>query len=183
MLLWGNPCGAPTIKKRRNLFKPFPENYCGLTDRSRESRRVGPFPHTFNFQTMLPLLNINSASVIGWLESAAAQQWIVGILLVLLFISFIKEWMPVEITALTGTAVLMLTGILSTRDVLSSFANSGPLTVVCMFILSASLERTGLIGDLSKLFNKVAKGRELTALRSEERRVGKECRSRWSPYH
>ena len=46
----------------------------------------------------------------------------------------IKEWMPVEITALTGTAVLMLTGILSTRDVLSSFANSGPLTVVCMFI-------------------------------------------------
>ena len=113
---------------------------------------------------MLPLLNINSASVIGWLESAAAQQWIVGILLVLLFISFIKEWMPVEITALTGSAVLMLTGILSTRDVLSSFANSGPLTVVCMFILSASLERTGLIGDLSKLFNKVAKGRELTAL-------------------
>ena len=38
---------------------------------------------------MLPLLNINSTSVIGWLESAAAQQWIVGILLVLLFISFI----------------------------------------------------------------------------------------------
>ena len=36
-----------------------------------------------------------------------------------------------------------------------------------------------------------AKNRELTAeekieemnLRSEERRVGKECRSRWSPYH
>src|SRR2546426_12747222 len=25
--------------------------------------------------------------------------------------------------------------------------------------------------------------REIAALRSEERRVGKECRSRWSPYH
>ena len=24
---------------------------------------------------------------------------------------------------------------------------------------------------------------EVIALRSEERRVGKECRSRWSPYH
>ena len=24
---------------------------------------------------------------------------------------------------------------------------------------------------------------DLVALRSEERRVGKECRSRWSPYH
>ena len=28
-----------------------------------------------------------------------------------------------------------------------------------------------------------ATGRALANLRSEERRVGKECRSRWSPYH
>ena len=27
------------------------------------------------------------------------------------------------------------------------------------------------------------KGRIYGVLRSEERRVGKECRSRWSPYH
>src|SRR3712207_7520337 len=27
------------------------------------------------------------------------------------------------------------------------------------------------------------RARELAARRSEERRVGKECRSRWSPYH
>ena len=27
------------------------------------------------------------------------------------------------------------------------------------------------------------KGGEIVAERSEERRVGKECRSRWSPYH
>src|SRR2546430_9440714 len=29
----------------------------------------------------------------------------------------------------------------------------------------------------------LAPGHVLPALRSEERRVGKECRSRWSPYH
>ena len=28
-----------------------------------------------------------------------------------------------------------------------------------------------------------ALGAEVELLRSEERRVGKECRSRWSPYH
>src|SRR3712207_7221562 len=28
-----------------------------------------------------------------------------------------------------------------------------------------------------------ARAEEIAALRSEERRVGKECRSRWSPYH
>ena len=27
------------------------------------------------------------------------------------------------------------------------------------------------------------KTKKLISLRSEERRVGKECRSRWSPYH
>ena len=26
-------------------------------------------------------------------------------------------------------------------------------------------------------------GKETRSIRSEERRVGKECRSRWSPYH
>ena len=29
----------------------------------------------------------------------------------------------------------------------------------------------------------VAKAKSMDQLRSEERRVGKECRSRWSPYH
>src|SRR5437588_3823956 len=41
-------------------------------------------------------------------------------------------------------------------------------------------------GDISmdKLFFEVAESFDLTyAERSEERRVGKECRSRWSPYH
>ena len=31
--------------------------------------------------------------------------------------------------------------------------------------------------------NALTKGGVAVKLRSEERRVGKECRSRWSPYH
>src|SRR3712207_6881322 len=63
-------------------------------------------------------------------------------------------------------------------------------------VCSSDLERVGAtIRDLFFLLNLVgvpivgwllilvfAGGRE-EALRSEERRVGKECRSRWSPYH
>ena len=47
----------------------------------------------------------------------------------------------------------------------------------------------GLIGAASApadwVRDQVRKAKELTdkAFRSEERRVGKECRSRWSPYH
>ena len=37
--------------------------------------------------------------------------------------------------------------------------------------------------DLSVIKAKNPKGIIFTGGRSEERRVGKECRSRWSPYH
>ena len=44
--------------------------------------------------------------------------------------------------------------------------------------LEIELERKAIETEKSKLeFEKEI------ALRSEERRVGKECRSRWSPYH
>ena len=38
------------------------------------------------------------------------------------------------------------------------------------------------IEDLPDIFRRLA-SIEMTSVRSEERRVGKECRSRWSPYH
>src|SRR2546422_1780318 len=49
---------------------------------------------------------------------------------------------------------------------------SGPIDVL---VNNAGIERTGSVEGLSLA--------EFRALRSEERRVGKECRSRWSPYH
>ena len=32
-------------------------------------------------------------------------------------------------------------------------------------------------------YSGLMEGKEVSWMRSEERRVGKECRSRWSPYH
>ena len=39
------------------------------------------------------------------------------------------------------------------------------------------------ISGLAEKLITLAKRDDLSARRSEERRVGKECRSRWSPYH
>ena len=39
------------------------------------------------------------------------------------------------------------------------------------------------VADLVDEIHAVVKARSDGLLRSEERRVGKECRSRWSPYH
>ena len=41
----------------------------------------------------------------------------------------------------------------------------------------------GLWGQRYKRYLQEHKRAVYTTLRSEERRVGKECRSRWSPYH
>ena len=45
-----------------------------------------------------------------------------------------------------------------------------------MFLKTESFEHNGVTVTLSELS-------ALQRIRSEERRVGKECRSRWSPYH
>ena len=47
---------------------------------------------------------------------------------------------------------------------------------------SAAVATKYLVDD-PKSFGFIGTGAQAQACRSEERRVGKECRSRWSPYH
>ena len=49
--------------------------------------------------------------------------------------------------------------------------------------LSAAPGSVGQVKDCTLALMNLAKGHGITVFRSEERRVGKECRSRWSPYH
>ena len=44
-------------------------------------------------------------------------------------------------------------------------------------------EKTVMRGELALLMVVVLNSLGVLLMRSEERRVGKECRSRWSPYH
>ena len=51
-------------------------------------------------------------------------------------------------------------------------------------IEKVALERRDVIAHpVPDDFVRLVTGRAVTGMRSEERRVGKECRSRWSPYH
>ena len=60
----------------------------------------------------------------------------------------------------------------------SSIANTEELRTVPLFFMAE-------LGDQPKLLEKTPRyaGDLFQKIRSEERRVGKECRSRWSPYH
>ncbi len=68
----------------------------------------------------------------------------------LLFGLFVWQKFPAELMALSVVAFLMITGSLTTNDMLSVFANPAAMTVAAMFILSASLEKTGVIDLIGK---------------------------------
>ena len=64
-------------------------------------------------------------------------------------------------------------------DLLRLLANENRLLLVC-----ALLEGPKVVGELAAVVPGITRPALSQHLhRSEERRVGKECRSRWSPYH
>jgi len=64
---------------------------------------------------------------------------------VLGLISFITEWLPADITALSITVALMLLGLVTPEEGVSGFSNPATVTVMAMFILSAGITKTGVI--------------------------------------
>ncbi|WP_119304120.1 SLC13 family permease [Dongia deserti] len=94
----------------------------------------------------------------------AMQIAIVLFLVVIVFFGFIRERMAPDVVAGCAVAVLLMTGILSTTDVLGIFSNSAPITIAAMFVLSAGLERTGVIDSLGRLVSMAAGSSPLLAL-------------------
>jgi len=106
------------------------------------------------------------------------QQISLGILVLLVFLSFIREWLAPEVVAISALVVCVLIGVLPiavsfpdpelsgealsqalrqfNADALKVFCHPAPITVACMFILSAALERTGVIEILGHWFEKTA---------------------------
>jgi di/tricarboxylate transporter len=83
------------------------------------------------------------------------QIVIVVTLVVIVFCGMIREVIAPEILAMAAVALLLVLGILSTRDVLHVFSNTAPFTVGCLFILSAALERTGMIDAIGNAIARV----------------------------
>ncbi len=62
---------------------------------------------------------------------------------------FLKEVFPVDVTAILVMVLLMLLRLVSPEEGISGFSNHAVITILAMFILSAGIERTGLIHLLS----------------------------------
>lgn len=92
------------------------------------------------------------------------EQIFVLVLLGLVFISFFREIYPPEVTALGASAALVATGIIDTSDFLLGFSSSAPITIAMMFIISAALERTGVLEILGAYLKKQARGSYLRTI-------------------
>jgi di/tricarboxylate transporter len=71
------------------------------------------------------------------------------------FVGMAFERIPAEVLAMGGVCILLAIGILETEDVLKAFSNNAPFTVACLFVLSAALERTGVINELGLFMARV----------------------------
>lgn len=92
------------------------------------------------------------------------EQMFVGALVVLVFVAFVKEWVGPDLVAMSAFVLVMLMGIVDVDQALDEvFTNSAPIVIACMFILSASLERTGLIEAMGNWFGRLA-GKEETRI-------------------
>ena len=92
------------------------------------------------------------------------DQLLIIFLLLVVFAGFVYEKYPPEVIALAASAVLLATGLVSTDEFLSVFSSSAAITIAMMFIISAALERTGVLEFVGEYIKKVSRGSFLRAI-------------------
>ncbi len=117
--------------------------------------------------------------IIDWLQPfvPGIDLAVISIFLLLLFvvIAFFREWGSPDVVALGAMGVILLLGLLPLGDVVESgvilerglfsvFSNGAPITIACMFVLSAGLQRTGTIDVIGRFFSKVAGKSEIRVM-------------------
>jgi len=81
--------------------------------------------------------------------SQSAEAFIALAILLAMLVMFVRETFPVEVVAIGGAALMLLTGILPHDDVQAVLSNNAPWTIAAMFIIVGALVRTGALESLS----------------------------------
>jgi di/tricarboxylate transporter len=83
--------------------------------------------------------------MIGLDISQPVQAVIALSILAVMFVMFVRETYPVEVTAMLGAAAMLIIGILPVKDAVSVLSNSAPWTIALMFLIMGGLVRTGAV--------------------------------------
>jgi len=95
---------------------------------------------------------------------AQHQAGIALVLLAATFAAFLLERFPPAVVATAGAAAFLVLGLIDTKDVMSVFSNSAPITIAAMFILSGALVRTGTLEAAASWVTSQAAERPKTVL-------------------
>ncbi len=80
------------------------------------------------------------------IELAQETQTYVAIGIMLsMFVLFVRETFPVEVTAILGAAAMIFLGILPEKEALGVLSNNAPWTIALMFMVMGGLVRTGAV--------------------------------------
>lgn len=82
---------------------------------------------------------------------------LVLVIITIAVVLFIRETLSVDTVSIIVMALLMATGILTPEEGFSGFSNPATLTVGAMFVISASIFKTGVLNGLGTLLIKVGK--------------------------
>lgn len=89
-------------------------------------------------------MNANTLPMLG---VAALLCWVLY--------AFLRERLSPDVVVGIAVAVLLASTLLTPAEVLSVLSNSAPVTIACMFVLSAALERTGCVDRLGSLLARI----------------------------
>ncbi len=79
------------------------------------------------------------------------------LVVVIMFILFVKEYYPTEVVAITGAALMLALGLLPYDAALEVLSNPAPWTIAAMFIVMGALVRTGALDAFTTLADKQAR--------------------------
>ena len=98
-----------------------------------------------------------------------------------------KDPEPALMQALSDVSFKYYRELITHPDFIDYFLQTSPIQEIATLNLMAferhATSKIRTTEDIFKISSKGFRGEALALLRSEERRVGKECRSRWSPYN
>ena len=99
----------------------------------------------------------------AFLDLSQNTQALLTLLVVLMmFVMFVREVYPTEVVAIAGACVMLALGLLPYDRALEVLANPAPWTIAAMFIVMGALVRTGAL----EAFTKMAEARAQTNPRS-----------------
>ena len=76
---------------------------------------------------------------------AETQPYIAMAILAVMFVLFVREAFPVEVTAIGSAALMLVLGILPVSDGIDVLSNAAPWTIAMMFLVMGGLVRTGAV--------------------------------------